>query len=1230
MKTRSVPQPTPLASSSRLEPGVGNGPMFPGLLAFECRYQTRRAAFLAVTLFFVLVGFALAQTGFGGPDLAINAPHAIAQSLAITTLLAVLVTTMLAAHGALRDSEHRMTEIVYATAVTRRDYVVVRFAGIAAALGIAFCGVLPGLWLGTFAVRHDAGAVLPFALGSYLWPLLLLVVPNLLWVSAVLYAVALVSRSTAATYVSGVLLYCLYFATALFSGSPLMAGTSPPSARGMAIAAVADPFGMSALYEQTRYWSAAERESRLLDLSGNLLINRLLWLGVTAAILVGLYRWFSFRLPAAASGPTLALAPAGGVEPQRTATLSPATSVAKHPGAWLRDGLAAFWGVLRIEVSSAVRGWPFKALVVGWIAVSTIEMAQTFRHNEFGTALVPTTSLILHGISQPLSLFALLLVIYFAAEVVWRERVAGMHEIVDATPVSNTVLLLAKIGALGALVGVLIVTASVSATAFQLVAGGVSSEPQLFVPLLLFIGLPVLLVAALSVAIQTLVPNRHLGILVSAVAVLYWHLGALGGPDHPLLRFAGLPEIPHSDLTGFGPETVSFGWFGAYWAAFVVVLVGLVHQLWRRGTDPRLGQRWRATRLLANGPGRWLIAAGLLAFVGLGAWVFQQTNRRNTYRTAEEVERWKAAYERTYRPLETAPQPTLVAALLTVDLEPEHRRYALRGHYQLENRNRKPLETFSITLRRDLSRAVVRVAGREPTAVDVGFGTYHFSLSPPLEPGEQTRLDFDLAVARGGAVAGGTDHSVVAGGSFVLGTLVMPGIGYRRSYEIADPDARVRQGLGPRDRALGFEAGDSNFESDAVVPAHFDVTLTTAPGEIALAPGELVEQGERDGRPLFRYRTNGPISPVVAFASGRYTVARRDHRGVALEVYHHPTHQRNVDHMLTVMARAIDYGSSQFGPYPHSALRLVEVASSSPLRQRGSGFAVPSLIFIAEDRGFLTDRTDTERVDVVAKRVAHEVAHQWWGHQVSPIPAPGAAAIVETLARYTETRVLAGIHGEDAAAEILAYELDRYLRGRAGGDETPLVEVEDQPHIYYAKGAVVMEAIRDLIGETATNAALRQLVDDVAGGTQPTARDLVGYLGSEATAAQRGLIERWWTDTRLYDLRLAAAIASPADPASGRVRLELTIEATTIDPENKLATPRPIDEEIEVALYADDPGWSGLGGPPLELRRVRVGDHNPVSFEIDGRARYVLLDPNVLRIDRNRADNLRQIVPTDG
>jgi aminopeptidase N len=382
-----------------------------------------------------------------------------------------------------------------------------------------------------------------------------------------------------------------------------------------------------------------------------------------------------------------------------------------------------------------------------------------------------------------------------------------------------------------------------------------------------------------------------------------------------------------------------------------------------------------------------------------------------------------------------------------------------------------------------------------------------------MRPGASLDLSFDLALARNGPKGDGEDHDLVANGSYLHGMALVPSFGYRRSRELVDEEERRRQGLPPR----GEEEAELDVPADAGRMT-FDVTVVTPADQLAVAPGVLVSSEAAAGRRRVRFRAERPVTAFFSVAAARYAVARTRHGGIDVEVYHHPGHTRNVARVLEAATAALEHCVSRYGPYPLPQLRIAEVPAAS---LGAGGFALPGVVYLSEDRGFLIDAEAPGRIDLLAKRVAHEVSHQWWGHQLAPAPGPGAAALVETLARHTELRVLAALRGPEALPPVLDRERDRYLQGRTGGDEVPLAEVRHQAYLFYAKGALAMADLVALAGEDAVDGALRGLLEaSRSSGRAPTARDLLDVLLRATPPEHRPRVEEWWTRTGLPEDRV--------------------------------------------------------------------------------------------------------------
>jgi ABC-type transport system involved in multi-copper enzyme maturation permease subunit len=1165
--------------------------MLTRIAAFEWRYATRRITFAAAAAGFALLGFVLGSTGFGADDIPVNAPYAIAYSIAFLSLTSVFALTVIVAPSLLRDREHQMEEIVYATAVTKTEYLIGRLAGSFAAAGAAFCFGVAGMIAG--ALRHEPERLMPFAAGPYLQATVVLALPTMLFVASLLFAIAAFTRSALATYVGGVAVYVLYFASAVLTGSPLLAQSRPTTAEELAAAALADPFAIAAFFEQTHYWTAAERGVRAVALTGNLRLNRGLWTTAALIVIALAHGRFAFRL--AAEGRGAAVEPEG---PVASAAAAPPPAIA--PSAW-RAALSA----TRLEARALARSWPFAAVLLLWVAAAAMQVHENVGRAEFGTALLPATGLVLRAVERALLFFGLVVIVYFSGEIVWRERSARVAEIVDATPASSAAFLASKVAASWLVAAAMIAAAIAVGVALQVAGGYRPIRPGLHASLFYFAGMPLALFAVLAVALQTLAPHRYVGMLLAAAAAAY-PLGVPVAPEHPLLRYAAGPDVPHSEMNGFGPAAGVFTAVMAYWTAVAGALLLVAGGAWRRGTDTRLRRRLRALpRRLGRG-GRLALLASVVAAAVIGG-VLGRQMAANGYESAGDNASRRVAYERTYAATAAPPMPRIAHVAATVDLFPEQRRYRIRGAYRLENHTPATIASVPVTIRRGVRADALTLDGRPATTIDPRFGLHTFAVA--LLPGAHAELAFDIAVERHGAAAE-VVHDVVENGSLVVGPSVLPAIGYQRGIEIADPDERRRQGLPPQAPA-------------PVRPpdlATFDFTVTTPAGQTAVAPGVVREAREEGGRRTIRTAVDHPVSPHLFVAAARYAVARARAGGVGISVLHHPPHAANVPRILEAAARSLEYFAREFGPYPFPELRIAEVPS---YQERFAGFALPGVVFFTEDRGFLTDRRDPRRVDIVTKRTAHEVAHQWWGHQVSPAAAPGASAIVETLARYSELMILKETHGEAALRPVLQEERRRYLSGRTGEAEVPLDRVEDQAYLYYAKGALAMAALRDVIGEARVNGALRALVAQSAAGDTPDVADLVAHLREATPPAHHALLDEWWRRTVLYDLTVVSARAT--ETAGGR-RVDARIGASRTGVEGGRETPLPMDATVEVAVYASHPDRSDA--PPLHVARVALrGQTTDVSFVVGGRPGYVVVDPHVRVIDRNPDDNARAIEP---
>ena len=351
---------------------------------------------------------------------------------------------------------------------------------------------------------------------------------------------------------------------------------------------------------------------------------------------------------------------------------------------------------------------------------------------------------------------------------------------------------------------------------------------------------------------------------------------------------------------------------------------------------------------------------------------------------------------------------------------------------------------------------------------------------------------------------------VIANGTFFDNRAFMPFVGYARNNQLQDPTQRQKHGLPPAARMASLDAEDARgrnyLEADWI---GFEAIVSTAADQIAIAPGTLEREWIDGERRFFHYKTSAPIVNLLPFLSGSYDVARARWEDVDIEVYFHPDHAFNIERFLTVAKQSLAYMSSNFGPYPHQQLRIVEI----PNYHGKIAFAFAQTIPFSESWTFTAD-LDASELDWLAAILAHEVAHQWWNHQVVPRDVQGSTLIAESLPQYAAMMVLDAMYGPQMVRRFLKHHLDQYLkqRGTERVREMPLARVENQAYIHYSKASLALYALKDRIGEVAVNAALRDFLEAHAFGGGTVSHDARPAVSS--SAGNTGI--RPWVDRRSF------------------------------------------------------------------------------------------------------------------
>ncbi|WP_020529066.1 M1 family aminopeptidase [Flexithrix dorotheae] len=1188
--------------------------VFSQLLNFEIRYQLRQKAFLSFCIIFLAFGFLLGSQNNTPAQINFNSSYQLFYKIGLLSLGSQFAIMFFTISGILRDRQFRMEEIIYTTPISKTSFFFSRFSGILLSSIIVFSMSLVGFALGMQSPELDPGRVSAFQFGDYAWVWLMMALPNVLVCSTLVFSVSSITKNHIATFASAIFIYAAYFLAANFLNSPLMANSVNPSAQTLAIAAVADPFGLSAFFEQTQYWTPFEKNNFSISFSGYFRWNRLIWLSISFIILFVTFRLFSFRK----------------IKHQIGKKSKPEENAYKEYQYQTLNGLnfysfsywKSFKSLFKLELTSVFKSLPFIGILLVWIVIIFTEIySRIYSGGAYNDSLYPSTDILIWLIKDPLPVIGLILVVYYSGEIIWRDYALKFNEIIAATPTPNSLFFLSKLAAFLLLPILLIATSIVMAMGFQLVKGYDEFELFQYLSMFYFQGFGFVFYTSLAFFIQSLSPNKYAGMIITGLIIALFGspLTSLIGIDHPLLKIGRLPTVELSNMAGYGDFSYPFHFFALYWTSVGLILALLSFKVWQRGTTNQLKfkmkQLWFAKTPLLN---VFLGISGLV-FTGMGSLIYYNTNVLNDYQTRSEKLDFQEGYEKKFKRYETLQRLAKNDLKTQMDIYPEKGKYVFQGKYILENISDRPIDTILISEREKITSIAIENA--QLIEHDSIFNTFLYAFNSPISPNQKVAFSFKIDKKKKGFEI---DKTLTRNGSFILLQDFEPVLGYRKSLEIKDRFEREKRGLPAR---LEEPKSDEHMlfdQSRNYKKVNFETLVSTSTDQVAIAPGDLIDKWSSNGRNYFQYKTPVRIVPIIGYESARYARQTKEYKGILIEQCFHPTHDENIARIFQSSEWALDYCIKNFGKYPFEQVRVVEIPNYWPF----GGHAQPGTITMVEDNLYLIDNSNPGGFDLVAKRTIHEVAHQWFGHLLAPKSVEGGSLFTEGFAKYTEAVVMDKQFGKKAVWQLSESAQERYFKGRAFASEPepPLYFSNGENYLSYGKNFTVMLALRDLIGEEKVNHVIKILLERHRKNPIPnvTALEFLEEIYKTTSPADHDLINDWFKRVITYRLK----IENVAIQALGNQRYEVkfTVFAKRFEVENGEEKEIPINEAIPIGLFSVHPNQVKDPNAIITLTPHKIKKNvTDISLIVDTYPKFISIDPFGTRIDKNRRDNVFEI-----
>ncbi len=1038
------------------------------------------------------------DTSLGSPRAWANSEFQIGFVLPLLSFLLVSFFVAVAAGMPLiRDRERRVDAILAATPLTPGEYVWGKFAAaLAACLAVmaVFLAVLVLLVHGL----PDAGSpdiYGPFRALAYLRPMLLLVLPGLVFTAGAAFLIGAATGRPILVFLLPVVLlpFLQDFVWRWFppdlgpvaggllryldpSGFRWLKETWLRVDRGIEFynthaipydaAFVASRIGIVLLglllvdLARRRYGAgrrgrgSAERAGATAGAGGRA--------GARARAAVGFRRLFG--LPAPGAGATAAGAAVAGAG---VAAASPgglaALAMRSRPPGFLRGLLT----VARFELAELVsQPGIYIFLPAVWLFLK-IDFDAGQAPGPFGASLLLTS-----GTAAVRGLFVLtpwlcLLLLFYTVEALQRERGTQLAPVLYATPIGTPALLAGKTLANLALM------AACLAGGFLVAALTMVSEGRVHVtlwPFVLVWGLlllPTLLLWAVFVtAVFALTDSRYLTYGAGLVALAATLTCFLRGAMNWVGNWPLIDALRWSDMGTFELDRQAL-WLNRLLALSAVPLLAYVaRRRFRRREADRLsaagrrpGQRRRTALRLA------VLAAPPLA-LGLALFVAVEQG----FQGSGPAKRHKDYWRENLATWLDAPLPYVTHVDLDLQLEPARRWFRVRGSYDLVNRKAAPLSWFPVTGGIDWRDLAWTLDGKpyRPPEREARNGLFVFAR--PLAPGAACRLGFSYqAVLLPGVSRNGGELPVT--GEFMLPASVLvngrnpdfvPVIGFRQDVGIDDDNRFEPRRYPPDFWKAQLDAGldRSAFTSRVRITAPAEYTVTST--------GALTSETRQGDRRVWLWESDYPLR-VINVAAGRWAVKR----GQGTAVYYYPGHPYNVESILSALDGARRWYAEWFGPYPWGELRLNEFPAIA-----GYGQGNATNIFFSEAVGFLALTTPT--TDLAFAVTAHEAAHQWWGHILAAGDGPGGIILAEGAANFSTMLLLEQLRGPAARIDFATRSEAFYGETRQPSDEKPLAETSGARQadvtVIYDKGGWAFWMLLQQMGRDAFFAGARHFI----------------------------------------------------------------------------------------------------------------------------------------------------------
>lgn len=1014
-----------------------------------------------------------------------NAPSIFYRNFASMGMLMVIIIAIATGGVLYKDIQHKAAQWVYTWPVSDKHFFVGRYLAAFLYLLIISTGFFVGMLLTPYAGIGEAHRFGPMPIGQMLHGMLIFTIPNLLLYTSLVFFALVYTKRMAVGYLA-VFLMVVFF---------LIVQTSYDSGNTTSFHLLGDPNGYLPAGYCAEMMTTPEKNNAYFELTGYLLHNRLLWLGVAVVLFLLAYRKFSFKYfitAGASSGKKL-------VDDYEQDKQEVGATIAVNRSFRVRDFLNKLFSLSRLEFMNVVRPVAFKIILVIMLVMVVLQNI-TWNASYYIGPEVPLTSNMTYFRLQ-WGAFIMMLLMIWSGELFFKDKTVKIWQITDALPVPVWVSQLSKYFASLGLAFLLCLAFIGIGILCQVIMGGGAyidlgryAEDLLgfrwgFLNFLLYISL-VFFVAGIT---GNRLYTHILCVAFFIFTIISFDLGLLEDNRAGYGLVPGVDDF--SDMSGYGIYQTAANWYFLMWLALAVVFVLGGILFWNRGAGQPWYQKilWRGKQL--NLVGKLAMVFSLVAFFALQAFVSRQVYDKENFVSEAVQEARDARYEQKYKYLEAQSHPKYAHVDLVFDYFPAARKAVYKAEVALLATS--PADSLYLNLEDFVQIKKLSVAGKEllPVLTDDELNMVVYLLPKEVQQDSLLYLTMEAEKSYTGFSQSDPQEDLMQNGSFADINEFLPYIGYQADRELTENRVRMENGLDRLTARMASVNDQRALTNDVhavdAVWTTGTITLSTDARQTALAPGKLVNSHQADGRRFFTYKIEIPAPFNWCLASAVYNHQTKGTAGnVAYQILHHPGHAFNKPLYQDALEKGVPFIEHYLATYPYAEVRLVEVNRFADAR-----LAFPNTIAIAEKEGWVADTAGKKEKGYLYLTIGAGLARHWVYQNIKLADVQGATMLKTALPEAFGLLFVRETLGDEAVSMLIESKMDKYAKERNNepNTEPPLLYADDIEYLEINKGAVYLYRLM-LDMQPETFAQYLQKWVDTNRGSYTTFKGLFDYM----------------------------------------------------------------------------------------------------------------------------------------